>query len=118
MERRTFIRTLTGGLLAAPLGAAAQPAGRVYRLGLLYPIAPGPSEHRTAAVLIPAALRELGYVEGQNLVVERRDADGQVDRFPSGTRPGRFRSSSTATLIRSRPNSWRTSRAPEATSPG
>ncbi len=42
MERRTFIRTLTGGLLAAPLGAAAQPAGRVYRLGLLYPIAPGP----------------------------------------------------------------------------
>ena len=82
MERRTFIRALTGGLLAAPLGAAAQPAGRVYRLGLLYPIAPGPSEHRTAAVLIPAALRELGYVEGQNLIVERRYADGQVDRFP------------------------------------
>ena len=82
MERRTFIRTLTGGLLAAPLGAAAQPAGRAYRLGLLYPIAPSPSEHRTAAVLIPVALRELGYVEGQNLIVERRYADGQVDRFP------------------------------------
>ena len=82
MPRRAFLAIVAGGLLAAPLGAEAQLAGRVHRLGLLYPIAPGPSEHRTAAVLIPAALRELGYVEGQNLVVERRYADGQVDRFP------------------------------------
>ena len=82
MDRRAFIGTLAGAFLAAPLAAEAQPAGRVYRLGLLFPIAPGPSEHRTSAVLIPAALRELGYVEGQNLIVERRYADGQVDRFP------------------------------------
>jgi len=82
MNRRVFLSAVTGGLLAAPLAAEAQPAGRVYRLGLLYPIAPGPSERRTSAVLIPAALRELGYVEGQNLIVERRYAEGQTDRFP------------------------------------
>jgi putative ABC transport system substrate-binding protein len=81
VPRRAFMAVIAAGLLAAPLAAEAQPAGRVYRLGLLYPIAPGPSEHRTSAVLVPAALRELGYVEGQNLIVERRYADGQVDRF-------------------------------------
>jgi putative ABC transport system substrate-binding protein len=82
MDRRAFIGTLAGGLLAAPLAVQGQRAGRVYRLGLLFPIAPDPSEQRTSAVLIPAALRELGYVEGQNLIVERRYADGQVNRFP------------------------------------
>jgi putative ABC transport system substrate-binding protein len=73
---------LAGGLLAAPFAAEAQQAGRVYRLGLLFPIAPGPSEQRTSAVLIPGALRELGYVEGQNLIVERRYANDQANRFP------------------------------------
>jgi putative ABC transport system substrate-binding protein len=82
MNRRVFLSAVTGSLLAAPLAVEGQQAGRVYRLGLLFPIAPGPSEQRTSAVLIPAALRELGYVEGQNLIVERRYADGQVNRFP------------------------------------
>jgi ABC-type uncharacterized transport system substrate-binding protein len=82
MNRRAFMGVIAGGLLTAPFAGEAQQAGRVYRLGLLFPIAPGPSEQRTSAVLIPGALRELGYVEGQNLIVERRYADGQVNRFP------------------------------------
>jgi putative ABC transport system substrate-binding protein len=82
MDRRAFIGTVAGGLLAAPLAAEGQQAGRVYRLGLLYPLAPAPTEHKTSAVLVPAALRELGYVEGQNLIVERRYAEGRTDRFP------------------------------------
>ena len=82
MNRRAFLSAVAGGLLAAPLAAEGQPAGRMYRLGLLYPIAPPPSEKRTAAILIPAALRELGYVEGQNLIVDRRYSDGRPDRFP------------------------------------
>ena len=82
MDRRTFLATIAGGLLAAPLAAGAEQAGRVYRLGLLYPLAPAPTEHKTSAVLVPAALRELGYVEGQNLIVERRYAEGRTDRFP------------------------------------
>jgi len=82
MPRRAFMATLAGGLLAAPLAAEAQPAGGVHRLGLLFPFAPAPTEQKTSAVLIPTALRELGYVEGQNLIVERRYAEGQTDRFP------------------------------------
>ena len=83
VNRRTFVGTLAIGLLAAPLVGEAQQAGTVYRLGILFPIAPSPSEQKTSAVLIPAALRELGYVEGRNLVIERRYAEGKVDRFPT-----------------------------------
>jgi putative ABC transport system substrate-binding protein len=68
-------------LLAVPLAAEAQPAGKVYRLGLLSPAAvPAPA---VAAIvnLVPMGLRELGYVEGENLVIERRFAEGQLDRL-------------------------------------
>jgi len=69
-------------LLAVPLAAEAQPAGKVYRLGILSPAAvPAPA---VAAIvnLVPMGLRELGYVEGENLVIERRFAEGQLDRLP------------------------------------
>jgi ABC-type uncharacterized transport system substrate-binding protein len=69
-------------VVAAPIGAGAQRPGRIYRLGVLYPIASAPSDQKTAAILIPAALREFGYVEGQNLTVDRRYADGKIERFP------------------------------------
>jgi len=64
MDRRTFISGFTFGLLAAPLAAEAQPAGRVYRIGILEssPLW-GPFHQR---------LRELGYIEGRNLVVDKR----------------------------------------------
>ena len=68
-------------LLAVPLAAEAQPAGKVYRLGLLSPATvPAPA---VAAIvnLVPGALRELGDVEGENLVIERRFAEGQLDRL-------------------------------------
>ncbi len=65
--RRAFVGTVVGGLLAAPLAAQAQPAGKVYRIGW---ISPG------------TGLRELGYVEGRNLTVEARWADGQVPSLP------------------------------------
>jgi putative tryptophan/tyrosine transport system substrate-binding protein len=73
---------LTVALLAAPLAAEAQRAGRVYRVGFLIPGAPSvPSDRATLSLLIPAALRELGYVEGQSLLVERRYAGGKRDRL-------------------------------------
>ena len=82
VTRRTFIGTLTGGLLTAPLAAGAQPAGKVYRVGILSPSAvPDPSV-ATSANLVPIALRELGYLSGGNLIVERRFAEGNVDRLP------------------------------------
>jgi putative ABC transport system substrate-binding protein len=69
-------------IVAGPL-AEAQSPGKIYRLGMLSPAAPPASSHRGGMTLIPVALRELGYVEGQNLVVERRFAEGKLDRLPA-----------------------------------
>jgi putative ABC transport system substrate-binding protein len=80
--RRAFIGTVTGGLLAAPFAAEAQQPGKVYRLGILSPGGvPDPSVP-TIPNLVPMVLREIGYVEGRNLVVERRFADDKSDRLP------------------------------------
>jgi putative ABC transport system substrate-binding protein len=69
------------GSLAAPLAVEAQPAEKVYRIGILSPAGrPSPSAPGTAT-RVPMALRELGYVEGRNLVVERRFAEGKIDRL-------------------------------------
>jgi putative ABC transport system substrate-binding protein len=63
---------------------AQQAAGKVYRLGLLSTAtAPGSSDERSVVILVPKALQKLGYVQGQNLIVERRYASGKLDRLPS-----------------------------------
>jgi putative ABC transport system substrate-binding protein len=74
-----FIGTVVGALLAAPLAAEAQQAVKVYRIGLL--------SGGSAALPDPLRssedrLRALGYIEGQNLVVERRYAEGKLDELP------------------------------------
>ena len=69
-------------LLGQPLAAVAQQAKKVYRLGILSPGGvPDPSV-ATAPNLVPKNLRELGYVPGETLLVERRFADGKLDRLP------------------------------------
>ncbi len=82
MDRREFVGTLAGGLLAAPLAAEAQPAAKVARIGyLLF----GPLESPETRITLEAfrqGLRERGYVEGQNIVIEYRSADGKIERFP------------------------------------
>ena len=84
MDRRTFVSTLGGiAFLAGPLAAEAQQAGKVYRLGTLSLGAPPtPAMYDSRRDLV-AVLRDLGYVEGQNLKVERRRADGRVERLPA-----------------------------------
>jgi len=59
--------------------ADAQQTGRVYRVGTLVPTAPAPSD---GTIRFLAALRELGYVEGQNLVAERRYAEAKIEGLP------------------------------------
>jgi putative ABC transport system substrate-binding protein len=78
MDRREFLGALAAGLLGAP-AAEAQPTGKVYRIGML---------ERTPAATNAAnldgfrqGLRDLGYVEGKNLVIEYRSADGHDERF-------------------------------------
>ena len=66
-------------LLAAPLAAQAQPAGKVSRIGFLFYGAPGPSPELEA---FRQGLRDLGYIEGQNISLEYRFANGRVGRLP------------------------------------
>ena len=74
---RLLVVTLVLSLLAVPLAATAQPAGKVWRIGVLGLL---PESPRAAPFL--QGLRELGYVEGQNIAFEWRLAGGQAERFP------------------------------------
>ena len=79
MDRRDTVLALLA-LGAAPLAAEAQQAAKVARIGHLSPnLAASP--HLRDAFL--QGLRDLGYVEGRNLVIEYRDAEGKYDRFPA-----------------------------------
>jgi len=82
MERRTFVFVCSLGVLSAPLAAPAQQtAGKVYRLGVLSPGGTPDPSIPTVPNLLPTALREFGYVEGRNLVVDRRFAEDNFDRL-------------------------------------
>jgi putative ABC transport system substrate-binding protein len=86
MDRRSFLGTLAGSLLATPLAAETQQAGgRIYRLAIVNPS--GPIEQMTEArdpVLrhLLADLRRLGYTEGRSLVVQRFSGAGGRERYP------------------------------------
>jgi putative ABC transport system substrate-binding protein len=80
MNRRAFLTGVSGSLFAAPLAVDAQRAEKLYRIGML---------ERTSTAINAAnldgfrqGLRELGYVEGKNFVIEYRSADGRDERFP------------------------------------
>ncbi len=75
MERRAFLGTLASGLLAAPLAAEAQQAGKVWRIGYLTGSSVG------ALDAFKLALGEHGYIEGRNIAIEIRSAEGRVDRL-------------------------------------
>jgi putative ABC transport system substrate-binding protein len=80
MDRRTFIAGMTG-LLAAPLAVEAQQAGTHTRVGLLSD-EPLISNAMSSREPFQKGLRNLGYVEGQNLVIEYRSSEGRQDRLP------------------------------------
>jgi putative tryptophan/tyrosine transport system substrate-binding protein len=79
MDRRTFVSTAGGALLVKAFPANAQSSAKLPRIGVLFPGAP-----TTATPFVEAfslGLREHGYVEGQNIVVERRYGEGRVERI-------------------------------------
>jgi ABC-type uncharacterized transport system substrate-binding protein len=80
VERRAFIGTLAGGLVAAPLAAEAQQPAKIARIGYLSNNLAGNPLAREAFL---QRLRDLGYVEGRNLVIEYRDAEGNAERLPA-----------------------------------
>jgi ABC-type uncharacterized transport system substrate-binding protein len=80
MNRRRVLQGMSASLLAAPVAAKAQPAGKVYRIGVLIS-----ASALWAQPLLEAfrqELRDLGYVQGQNLVIEQRSAEGHNERLP------------------------------------
>ena len=79
VDRRAFLHTVAGSLLATPLAAEAQPRpARVARVAFL----DGGNLENLLWQATRDGLRELGYVEGQNLIIEFRSADGHFDRVP------------------------------------
>jgi putative ABC transport system substrate-binding protein len=81
MDRRTFLSGIALGVFAPGLAAQAPKPGNTARIGFLFfPAVPvGPDEPRDALML---GLRDLGYSEGRNLLIERRAADGHAERLP------------------------------------
>jgi putative ABC transport system substrate-binding protein len=81
MNRRVFLSALAGGLLAAPLAAEAQRPANVPRIGYLSADDPAAASHLVEA--FRQGLRNLGYVEGENVFIEFRFANGKYDRLPN-----------------------------------
>jgi ABC-type uncharacterized transport system substrate-binding protein len=80
MDRRAFITFVGGSILAAPLAAEAQSAEKMYRIGYLGNASALAQAKRVES--LRDALRDLGYVEGRNIVIEFRWAEGRHERLP------------------------------------
>jgi putative tryptophan/tyrosine transport system substrate-binding protein len=83
IDRRAFIAALGGTAAARPCNPHAQSRGKVVRVGYLGTASRGSSEYQEFFGAFVAAMRELGYVEGQNLEIEHRGVDGRMERFPA-----------------------------------
>jgi len=79
MDRRAFLATVAGGLLAAPFAADAQHPAKVPRIGITI-AEPAPSRYTEA---LTRGLTELGWVDGQNILIDYRSAEGRPERFPA-----------------------------------
>jgi putative ABC transport system substrate-binding protein len=81
IARRRFVHVLGVTALATPLISLAQQPPKVARIGLLVPESPSVDATRVDA--LRAGLRERGYVEGKNIVIDLRSAEGNYDRLPA-----------------------------------
>ena len=80
IDRRVFLNGLASSLLLTPTTAGAQPASKTPRIGFLGLASAVSHAPRTEA--FRAGLRDLGYIEGRNILIEFRWADGHYDRLP------------------------------------
>jgi putative ABC transport system substrate-binding protein len=79
VKRREFITLLGGAAAAWPIRALAQKSGKIARVGMLTTANPRSTPFVQA---FEGRLRDLGYIEGQNITIEFRNAEGEVDRLP------------------------------------
>src|SRR5262245_66146613 len=80
MRRREFITLLGGVAVGWPLAGSAQTQPKIPRVGYVFAITPTSAKRDIEA--FRQVLRELGYVEGQSIVVELRWAEGRLERIP------------------------------------
>ena len=80
MRRRDFIKAIIGSAASWPFAAGAQQAGKVWRVGMLDVTSAALNVRNIDA--FRAGMRTLGYVEGQNLVIDYRSVDGRLERLP------------------------------------
>jgi putative ABC transport system substrate-binding protein len=81
MDRRAFLGTLAGGLLAAPLAAEAQQRSKVPRIGYMGLVSA--ASHASRVEAFRAGLRDLGHIEGKTILIEFRWAESVYDRLPA-----------------------------------
>jgi putative ABC transport system substrate-binding protein len=81
IKRAVIAPLLALSLLIAPLAGGAQPVGKLYRIGWISGLSPSSAPHLSAALI--QALRDLGWVEGQNLIIDYGYAEGRFDRLPA-----------------------------------
>jgi putative ABC transport system substrate-binding protein len=81
-NRRKLLAALGASALAAPFGALAQQQGKVWRIGFLAVRRRPVSLDTDLYGAFPRGMRELGYVEGKNLVIEWRFAEDKIERLP------------------------------------
>jgi putative ABC transport system substrate-binding protein len=79
MRRRDFLGLAGGAVVARPIGALAQPSGKVARIGFL--TRKTDASVSTQIEAFRQGLRDLGWVEGKSITIEYRDAEGQADRL-------------------------------------
>ena len=77
MDRRVFVTVAGGGILAAPLATRAQQPAKSVQIGILSAFSPSPREQA-----FRQQLHDLGYIEGQNMAIESRYAEGRFARLP------------------------------------
>jgi putative tryptophan/tyrosine transport system substrate-binding protein len=78
MKRRALLAVVAGAVVARPFASRAQQAGKVRRIGFLWD---SPSAYGDAIEAFRRGLRDLGWIEGQNITIEYRWADGKPDRM-------------------------------------
>ena len=80
LPRRAFVTAIAGALLATPLAAQAQPAGKVPRIGWLG----GPTRESAEPFVreFRRGLKDLGWVDGQNIAIEWRFGGGRAEQLP------------------------------------
>ena len=82
MKRREFVTLLSGAAAAWPLAARGQQAAKPARIAYLLTGSLESSEAQANLDAFRQGMTDLGYIEGQNIIIERRSADGRIEQLP------------------------------------